>query len=82
MLAIRIHIKSVLCSKRDKSDIISQDKESKPLNKPTSHTTARQGEAILQTLTKNHHMASPDTKFFKLLLINKLHLPTYSYEKL
>jgi hypothetical protein len=77
MLAIRIHIESVLCSKRGKTDIRNQDQESKPLNKPTSHTRVGLEEGILQPLAKNHHMAIPDTELIKLLLINKLHLPTH-----
>jgi hypothetical protein len=70
--------------KRTKTNIISQDKQTKPLlHKPTSPRRLREGGvAILQALNKNHHMAIPSSKFITTLLINKLGLclPSCSHE--
>jgi hypothetical protein len=60
VLTIRIQIKSISSSKKDKrtkTNIRHKDQETKLLNKPVSPRSLGEGGAtILQALNKNHHM--------------------------
>jgi len=79
MLATRLHLKSALCSKKDKTDTRNKTTQQTSLTKH-SKIGEKPYYNLLPKTTK--WPAIPDTKFIKLLLINKLHLPTHSYKEL
>ena len=79
MLTIRIQIKGISSTKKDKrtkTNIKHQDQETRLLNKPISPRRLRDGgAAILQAFNKNHHIAILGIKLINPLLTKRLRLP-------